>query len=253
MVQPHPYIQTPPNETIIWRYMNYTKFLSCLLQSSLHFSRFDKLGDPFEGSSHFEQERFIKSQEGEVKRAGNYKNFEKAYVNVKYSMFINCWHMTETESDLMWKAYCPSGDGVAIKSTVKDMVESFRGEKNQVIYIGKVNYIDYEREEIPPGNVFHNFLHKRKYFKSENELRAIAWTYQNEEIKKIYNPLEMKLDKDDPKYFGFYFSVNFQRLLNAVYLSPFSQKWLVDLTRHQLKIAGLDKVPVFSSGLDSRP
>ena len=47
----HQVFAQPANpDTKIWRYMNFTKFVSMLEHQALWFSRADKLGDPFEGS-----------------------------------------------------------------------------------------------------------------------------------------------------------------------------------------------------------
>jgi hypothetical protein len=40
---------TPSNNSKIWRYLDFTKFIDLLDKSSLFFCRLDKLGDPFEG------------------------------------------------------------------------------------------------------------------------------------------------------------------------------------------------------------
>jgi len=37
-------------DTKIWRFMDFTKFVSMLEESGLFFARLDRLGDPFEGS-----------------------------------------------------------------------------------------------------------------------------------------------------------------------------------------------------------
>ena len=45
----HSVFEPPPDNTKIWRFMNFQKFVSMITDSSLSFSRLDKLGDPFEG------------------------------------------------------------------------------------------------------------------------------------------------------------------------------------------------------------
>jgi hypothetical protein len=46
---PHPVIQKPPDVNIpIWRYMDFTKFVSMLENDGLYLARADKLGDPNE-------------------------------------------------------------------------------------------------------------------------------------------------------------------------------------------------------------
>ena len=53
----HPVFEAPSDTSIkLWRYMDFTKFVSLLDSNSLFFSRADLLGDPYEGStSHFNQ------------------------------------------------------------------------------------------------------------------------------------------------------------------------------------------------------
>jgi len=55
----HPAIKTPPAETVLWRYLDFTKFVSMLDSSSLFFTRCDLFDDPFEGSY---PNRFIHSR-----------------------------------------------------------------------------------------------------------------------------------------------------------------------------------------------
>ena len=47
----HPSFKQPENNKImVWRYMDFTKFVSMLENGGLFFCRADLLGDPFEGS-----------------------------------------------------------------------------------------------------------------------------------------------------------------------------------------------------------
>ena len=51
MYKEHPIFKSPDNENEkIWRYTDFTKFVSLMDRQSLFFARADKLGDPFEGS-----------------------------------------------------------------------------------------------------------------------------------------------------------------------------------------------------------
>lgn len=42
--------KTPPDETIIWRYMSLDKYIDLLYRKELFLCRLDKLIDPWEGS-----------------------------------------------------------------------------------------------------------------------------------------------------------------------------------------------------------
>ena len=50
MYKEHPSFTPPCNNAVLWRYMDFTKFISLLDTSSLFFARADKLGDLFEGT-----------------------------------------------------------------------------------------------------------------------------------------------------------------------------------------------------------
>ena len=163
----------PENENIkIWRFLDFTKFVSVLDTKSLFFSRLDLLGDPFEGS----YPKFIYDNKK------HFKGIEKKLVNImlkKSSQFrrhfaVNCWHINEYESAGMWSLYLKNKDGVAIQTTFKGLADSYKKTK-EYITIGQVNYIDYDQEGFSIGNVFHPIFHKRKSFEHEKELRATIW------------------------------------------------------------------------------
>ena len=50
MCEEHPAFSPPSDDAVLWRYMDFTKFVSLLDRSALFFARADKLNDPFEGS-----------------------------------------------------------------------------------------------------------------------------------------------------------------------------------------------------------
>jgi hypothetical protein len=51
MYTEHPsFLQPPDDNENLWRYMDFTKFVSLIARSALHFTRGDKFDDQFEGS-----------------------------------------------------------------------------------------------------------------------------------------------------------------------------------------------------------
>ena len=50
MYKEHPSFDSPPDNAVLWRYIDFTKFVSLLDRKALFFVRADKLGDPFEGT-----------------------------------------------------------------------------------------------------------------------------------------------------------------------------------------------------------
>ena len=118
--------------------MDFTKFVSLLEKQALFFARADKLGDPFEGSV-----TKVNAAAARVPR-DELQQFRK---KVTRWTLINCWHENAHESEAMWKLYARETDGIAIKTDFKSLSSSFTCRED--VFIGIVNYIDYDRHLIP--------------------------------------------------------------------------------------------------------
>ena len=168
----HSLFSPPPPEAVLWRYLDFTKFVSLLDRHALFFARADKLGDPFEGSypranvdTRFgmSEERF---SEKAVQEASDFLRQSRRFT------LVNCWHWSDYESAAMWRMYSREHDGIAVKTDFRSLSESLVG--NEVIYIGRVSYIDYEEDFIRESNIFAPYLNKRKSFEHEKEVRAVT-------------------------------------------------------------------------------
>src|SRR3990172_7066486 len=156
----------PKNPNIkIWRYMDFTKYLSFLEKRALFFTRSDKFDDPYEGST---------TQANVTNRSTVYKNASPSWLE-QWSLwsrqwtYINCWHMNEYESAAMWSLYAKTNEAIAIQSTYQRLFDCLPPKT----YVGKVHYIDYDKDWLPEGNTFFPYVHKRKSFEHEQELRAV--------------------------------------------------------------------------------
>lgn len=233
-------LEKPKNEHAkIWRYVDFTKFVSLLDKKALFFSRADKIGDPFEGSH---------PRENISLRARVYKDYDirletvsEIYKLLREFTAVNCWHLNEYESAAMWKLYLKSDEGIAIQSDFKRLKSSFIDNKYQ-IHVGKVQYVDYNIERIPDYPLS-SFLYKRKSFSHEQELRAI--------IQKL-PPKGITKRSKRPFDNGIYISVDLNLLINRIYLAPACPKWLFELTKSVTQKYGLDK-EVKQSSLDDIP
>jgi len=203
----HPEFMAPDDlNAKIWRYMDLAKFLSMLDRRALYFVRLDKLSefDPFEGyytnlNILFEKLKFedMSDEWKESSGINDPKIFEsiadmstKSRDLVKYHRevtFVNSWHIKEHESAAMWRLYLNNDEGIAIQSTYQKFVEALADYEDFEVYIGKIKYIDYEKEAIPMGNTLSPFLYKRKSFEHEDELRSLIWTPQHGK-NDILNP-----------------------------------------------------------------
>lgn len=140
----------------------------------------------------------------------------------RQSTLINCWHENPYESAAMWKLYSREEDGIAIKTDFNSFKTSFTC--SQSIYIGSVSYVDYESFFIPDGNAFFPFLHKRKSFEHEHEVRAINSRDPNQDDEvsmQLYHDLISRA----------YYEVDLSILIKKVVVAPFAPNWFFDLVK----------------------
>jgi hypothetical protein len=209
----HPVFDAPADlDAKIWRYMNFTKFVAFLHARSLYFARADRLGDPFEGS--FSKANLIpKSQ---IKDLSEETIEQLPYINrgfVRHT-YVNCWHMSEYESAAMWSLYAQRGEGIAVQTTFRRLTESFRVGKKTSIFVGTVKYLDYETDRLPLGNAMSAFMHKRKSFEHEREIRAL--------IQRLPTT-DGVADFSGPSPEGREIKVHVKTLVENVYVAPYAE------------------------------
>ena len=251
MYEDHRIFNAPEDENIkIWRYMDFTKMVSLLDSKKLFFARADRLGDPFEGSlpkSNVESRSHIPAEFSKV-NIGMYRiaMLELGKLNKKWPehTVINCWHMNNHESAAMWRLYLKSNEGIAIQSTYARLKKSLNDEEK--IYIGMVNYIDYESESIDTSNWLSPFIHKRKSYEHEKEIRAVILKHPiNKDTKKFDFNAGTISD-------GLQVKVNLELLIESIYVAPSSPEWFKDLVDAVVKKYNYNS-PVIQSKLDDHP
>jgi len=241
----HPCFQPPSNpEAPIWQYLDFTKYVSFLEYEGLFFSRADRLGDPYEGVSHPEGSS---PQPGSAKETANPRAafLEQKERLVKWMTqwtYVNSWHICEHESAAFWKLYGHTAETVALRSTYTRL-QNCLPENAQA---GVVQYIDYKREWQPEGNAFWPFVHKRKSFQHERELRALVQDLP-------FNGGELEIGKQNQES-GKTVPVNLRKLVERVYVSPAAPPWFVQLVGNvterygfafAVQQSGLVKDPVY--------
>lgn len=219
--------------------MDFTKFVSMLDRRALFFARSDRLGDPFEGS----YSKMTVQARPLTMLASDMSLFNE---EIRKFVIINSWTMSESESAAMWKLHLVSNKRVAIQSTFKRLAKSF-DSYTQDVFIGQVKYIDYETEYLPEDNVFYPFLHKRRSFEHEHELRAMISSFPSKNLIEFFNDLSKKAFAD-----GEYVDVNLDILVEKIFVSPASPKWFSELVRSIVSKYSLLK-EVTQSSLDSSP
>ena len=168
----HPVFIEPDDMHIrIWRYMDFTKFVSMLENKGLFFARSDTLKDQFEGSYAIYNREMRPTVYKDIFSKDAFDQHSRFCQWIRKWTMALCWHMNDHESSAMWKLYSKSNEAIAIQSTYTILKESLYD--NEDIFIGLVSYIDYDKEWLPEGNHFYPFVHKRKSFEHERELRGL--------------------------------------------------------------------------------
>ena len=216
------------NNTIVWKYLDLSKFLDMLLSQQLFMSRSDKFEDQYEGT--FSEPTFE-----EIKKiAANNPKFLDYYKSHREKVVISSWHINEYESFAMWQIFTKNNEGLAIQSTIGRLKEALQPENRIEQYIGNVNYIDYKKEYIPFDDTFFPFLFKRKSFQYEREVRIISdVSAQNISVNE-----------------GLKINVDLNQLIEKIYIHPKSENWYKKLVIEL--VSKLDfKIEIEKSDLES--
>lgn len=221
--------QVPESHSILWRYMDFAKYVSLLSNSALHFTRTDCFSDPYEGAKGIRKnkEKWDTFYRETFRHALNHlppgcekKSPEDIEENVnrlinelesggkarRLSTYVNCWHENEHESEAMWKLYSSYFENaVAVKTTYGRLYRACGRDPS--IKIGRVQYVDLETQF---ADINGAFWRKRKAFQHEREVRAIL----------------MDRDCPDP---GKNIKVDLNVLIEDIYVSPIAPKWFIDV------------------------
>lgn len=215
----NPDIKLPEDpDTIVWKYLDLSKFLDLLMSKKLFMSRSDKFEDQYEGT--FSEPTFE-----EIKKLSiDNPDFLKYYKTHREKVAISSWHINEYESFAMWQIFTQNSEGLAIQSTIGRLQKALNPENNYTQYIGEVNYIDYKKEYIPFDDMFFPFLFKRKSFQYEREVRIIS------DVKKT------KITLND----GLKINVDIDQLIEKIYIHPKSENWYKNLVIQLVGQLGFD-------------
>lgn len=223
MYKRHPNFKTPDRDTVVWRYLSLSKFLSLLNEQQLYFARQDRFFDAQEGAlsntDHYYLENMIPGVSKRVKSGS------------LGCTFINCWVMSNVELYLMWTTYSSINEGVSIKTTVGNLIDSLDKQDKRNIYISDVKYIDHDTQyTFEKAGDFVNFLApsfcKGKFFQQENELRLIHIDY------------DMTFHDD---IFGLVFNVSLDTLIDEVWIAPKAEAWFAKVVQAELCLHNIHK------------
>ena len=205
-------------DTIVWKYLDLSKFLDLLLSQKLFMSRSDKFEDQYEGT-------FSEPTYEEIKKLSvNNPEFLTYYKSQREKVVVSSWHINEYESFAMWQIFTGNSEGLAIQSTIGRLEKALIADKKFKQYIGEVNYIDYKKEYIPFDDMFFPFLFKRKSFQYEREVRIIS----------DISSSNLKIND------GMKIDVDIKQLIEKIYIHPKSENWYKNLVIELVSKLGFD-------------
>ncbi|WP_131679647.1 DUF2971 domain-containing protein [Pseudoalteromonas agarivorans] len=264
--QPFTNGETLDDDTVIWKYMDLSKFISLLSSQSLWFARLDKNWevDPFEGkvpTAHWESlvERILntkfapqffgksKVQFGGMPEVGmaqvpqsEQKSREidlqrNMYEAAIYNSYVTCWNISTHESYHMWKLYCNHHNGIAIKSTIGRLKSSLGKNKNYTVLGGLIEYLDFKNQMPARGdNLLTHIYCKSMPYSFENEFRLCLrdFGFVNDVIggdaPYSVDPEEIRANLDSYRS-GYTVKLDLNTLIESVVTSPHSDPWFFDL------------------------
>ncbi|UOH20452.1 hypothetical protein [Acinetobacter sp. NyZ410] len=250
------------NNTKIWRYMDFTKFLDLIINQRLYFRRIDLFEDPYEGYIRDAYKAGVEKDYLEIKtdlnlRDDEHKSLVSSHFNglelIPLNSYASCWYLGVSESAAMWKLYGATSDCIAICSTVNDLAVTLDENNEEVetgcLYLQKVDYINHSSQP-SPKNWLKPMFEKRESFAHENEFRALF--VLNDGLKCLSWPNHKIPSKENLKRInedGFCLDINVIQLVKKIYISPTASPLFHDLVEKVLKLVDLDGIECVKSDL----
>jgi hypothetical protein len=275
----------------LWRYMTLDKFINLLETSELFFTPLALYmkGDPFEGllpevarnmtagainiirkkmlceikkaENHFSSLPDSLLQEAKLRELiihkeqliENDQNMNTLYLYYMKSISVNCWHENDQESEAMWRLYNDSNEGIAIKSSVSSINNSFaNSNQDYEIKIGKVKYIDYFNPLLTYGDCLVDGdiapLLKRKSFSHEIEVRL--YIHSNRELHHPHDIDEqLEFAKLPVESYIKRVKIDLNSMLEGIYISPYAKVLFQTKVKAICKQFSIDEKMVHNSGL----
>ncbi len=242
MYREHADFQLPDLDSTIWRCLTLEKFTDLLETHEVFFSRADIPPYQREGAWSMPEIRYLLESRGV--RESRFDEMigmtERISDEACKSVALNCWCIGEQTRSHMWENYLDGNDGVAIATTVNDLINAFDRETVQPTYIGEVKYINYGIDRMNAKTSLAPFVFKGSEFESERELRAVTTALTP-------NP-DLELNGSEPDFYpgstingnGIRVPVHLDKLIKQIQVAPSAGKRCVELVRaYSLEFLGI--------------
>jgi hypothetical protein len=231
----HPHVITPPDDTVLWRYMDFARFVQLIEGRELWFSRADRFDDPLEGTLTDGEFRYEPATPDEPCKFRDATEDPFAQM-MRHTAYINCWRMGAPESMAMWELYGKGTGIVAVTTTVGRAKEQLSKDPRSV-YMAEVRYVDWNAPNAPRG-MFDLVTRKDVSYKHEEEMRLFFWDTGAIRTEEPYRP--------DLIPSGLTFAIDPQELITQIWIGPREAASIQTLVEGLVVRYGLD-IPVKAS------
>jgi hypothetical protein len=202
----------------LWRYLSAHRLEDLLSSGELFFAHLPVLEDAFEGALTVRSREQLADWYQAHDRSSRAKAYEQVaeYESAQRFFFVNCWHMNEHESYLMWRAYAHRGFAI---ETSFERLQAALGASTACVTGGVVEYVDFSRDLTPLGNVFNHVATKDLPYRDEREFRLVFWEV---EPRNAGHPKETS---------GVRVKIDLKMLIRRIVRSPFPEAVSPELQR----------------------
>lgn len=268
----------PKDTTILWRYIDFGKFVSMLLTKSLYFNKVSKFNDPFEGA---------------IGIMDNKSSYDKSMI---FALVVSMLTAPKDNKPPLSPSKEITNRALKIvedleKGTISDKdkeivsnakrlssdLESHRTKKRDMIYVNCWHENEYESDAmwtlyskditnavaikttyqklfdalgrdplIDIGRV--NYINYNKSFSSNDSTqwyKRKSFSHENEVRAVLINEKRRELN-------GVPIDVDLDILIESIFISPYAGNWFVDIVKDVLKKYNLNKT-VFHSDMAKKP
>lgn len=235
----HPQFRQPADPTEkVRRYIDLARYISFIKSFEIFLCRIDRFDDPFEGSLTVPSFGALSQFSASMFAAGHAEThdhvqsqFLHAFKQSRSNSFASCWHLGNFESEAMWKIYAPHTLGVCVSLEYAALASALPND----LYIGLVNYADYDSDYIDTNNLFSPIMTKRRAFEHEREVRIVhvdmQWGSSSVEGRTAAIEIGSRLE---------------------VHTHPYAPSWYFDVVK-DVTARYTDKIEVMRSKLSNRP
>jgi hypothetical protein len=250
-------------DNTVLRYLTFAKFISLITYQALWFSKLSILQDEFEGTLPSATEKILTTENQKSKIFFNHPDLHKQIDNWtsknvsdgRELTVVNCWFLGEQESKVMWNEYVGHTEGVAIKSTIRKLIQYIFAWP-EFSSIGKVKYVDFGSHVMSSyeaNQAGERAFLKNLKFQHEQEVRIETMSLKTPHCVHMEGAPMKEEDYagknmnnfENP---GLYIGVDIQNLIDEIILAPGSPAWFDLLVKRIVKLLSM-KCAVIHSAL----